>query len=232
MIKAIAIDDEAPALKVIENFCDRTDTIILERTFRRPAEALSYLQQSPVDLLFLDIHMPSQSGLQLYKTIGPGTLAIFTTAHSEYAVEGFNLNAIDYLLKPFTLERFQQAVNKAAEYLTFRNTHQNQGQFTEALLIRADYSLIRISTADILFVEAADDYLKIHQDNKPPLTVRMTMKSIVTMLAPAEFIRIHRSYIVSLRRIDNVRNKMISLGGRDLPIGNNYEAAFYKQFGR
>src|SRR5579864_5298362 len=107
MIKAIAIDDEAPALKVIENFCDRTDTITLERTFRRPAEALSYLRSSPVDLLFLDIHMPSQSGLDLYKTIGPSTLAIFTTAHSEYAVEGFNLNAIDYLLKPFTLERFQ-----------------------------------------------------------------------------------------------------------------------------
>jgi DNA-binding LytR/AlgR family response regulator len=232
MIKAIAIDDEAPALKVIENFCGQTNTISLERTFLRPAEALSYLQANPVDLVFLDIHMPSQSGLQLYKTIGPDTLAIFTTAYSEYAVEGFNLNAVDYLLKPFTLQRFQQAVRKAHEYLSFRNTQQARGQFAEALLIRADYSLIRIATAEILFVEAADDYLKIYQQNKPPLTIRMTMKSIVTMLPPAEFMRIHRSYIVALRRIDNVRNKTVSINGRELPIGINYEAAFFKHFGR
>ncbi|HVU94974.1 MAG TPA: LytTR family DNA-binding domain-containing protein [Puia sp.] len=231
MIKAIAIDDEAPALKVIGNFCARTNTIQLQHTFRRPAEALGFLRQNPVDLVFLDIQMPSQSGLELYKTIGPHTLAIFTTAHSEYAVEGFNLNAVDYLLKPFTLERFQQAVAKAAEYLALRNVRQ-QGQFAEALLIRADYSLVRIDTADILFVEAADDYLKIHRENKPPLTVRMTMKSIGAMLPPNTFMRIHRSYIVALRRIDNVRNKLVSVNGRDLPIGTNYEAAFLKQFGR
>lgn len=232
MINAIAIDDEAPALKVIENFCARTNTIQLLQTFRKPAEALAFLQQDPVDLLFLDIQMPSQSGLDLYKTIGPSTLAIFTTAHSEYAVEGFNLNAIDYLLKPFTLERFQQAVSKAADYLAFRNLQQTQGQYAEALLIRADYSLIRINTADILFVEAADDYLKIHQENKSPLTVRMTMKSIAAMLSPNAFIRIHRSYIVALRRIENVRNKTVSVNGRDLPIGTNYEADFFRQFRR
>jgi DNA-binding LytR/AlgR family response regulator len=231
MIKAIAIDDEAPALKVIENFCARTNTIQLLHTFRSPAEALHFLDKTPVDLVFLDIQMPSQSGLELYKTIGPATLAIFTTAHSEYAVEGFNLNAIDYLLKPFTLERFQQAIGKATDYLAFRSAQQ-QGQFAEALLIRSDYSLLRIDTAEILFVEAADDYLKIYRDNKPPLTVRMTMKSIGTMLPPAAFIRIHRSFIVAIRRIENVRNKTVSINGRDLPIGTNYEAAFFKQFGR
>lgn len=231
MINAIAIDDEAPALKVIENFCSRIDNILLLQTFRKPAEALGFLRQNPVDLVFLDIHMPSQSGLELYKTIGPATLAIFTTAHSEHAVEGFNLNAIDYLLKPFTPERFQQAVNKAAEYLAFRKAHQHGNQ-SEALLIRSDYSLVRIPTAGILFVEAADDYLKIHQQDKLPLTVRMTMKSIISMLPPTEFIRIHRSYIVSLRRIDNVRNKTVSIAGRDLPIGTNYEAGFFKHFRR
>jgi len=230
MINAIAIDDEAPALRVIESFCARTSSVSLKGTFRSPTEALNFLKHSPVDLLFLDIQMPSQSGLDLYRTIGPGTLAIFTTAHSEYAVEGFNLNAIDYLLKPFTLERFQQAVNKADQYLAFRSTQ--QGQFAEALLIRADYSLIRVDTSGILLVEAADDYLKIYQESKPPLTVRMTMKSIVTMLPPTEFLRIHRSYIVSLRRIENVRNKTVLINGRELPIGTNYETAFFKQFRR
>jgi len=226
MITAIAIDDEAPALKVIGNFCGRTEGIRLERTFLRPDEALAFLQANPVDLLFLDIRMPSQSGLDLYKTLDPGPLVIFTTAHSEYAVEGFNLNAIDYLLKPFTLERFQQAVSKATQFLSFRQSPDQ----SETLLIKADYSLIRIRTGDILFVEAADDYLKIHQDNKPPLIARITMKSLIGMLPPGDFIRTHRSYIVALRRIENVRNRIISIAGRNIPIGSYYEAAFFRQF--
>ena len=229
MIKAIAIDDEAPALKVISNFCSRTEDILLERSFLSPAEALRYLRSSPVDLLFLDIQMPSLTGLELYRSVGPGTLAIFTTAHSEYAVEGFNLNAVDYLLKPFTLERFQQAVAKAAEYLAFRQT---PTPHSEALLIRADYSLVRIPVAEILFVEAADDYLRIHRENKGPFLARMTMKSILEMLPPTQFIRTHRSYIVSLPRIDNVRNKTISLAGQDIPISSNYETAFFQKFTR
>lgn len=226
MITAIAIDDEAPALKVIENFCTRTEGIRLERSFLRPDEALDYLQTAPVDLLFLDIHMPSQSGLDLYKTLDTGPLVIFTTAHSEYAVEGFNLNAIDYLLKPFTLERFQQAVTKASQFLSFRQSPDQ----SETLLIKADYSLIRIRTGDILFIEAADDYLKIHQENKTPLIARMTMKTLIAMLPPNDFIRTHRSYIVALRRIENVRNRNISIAGRIIPIGNNYEAAFFQHF--
>ena len=226
MITAIAIDDEAPALKVIENFCSRTEGIRLDRTFLRPDEALRYRRTTTIDLLFLDIRMPSQSGLELYKTLDPGPLVIFTTAHSEYAVEGFNLNAIDYLLKPFTLERFQQAANKAMQFLSFRQSPEQ----SETLLIKADYSLIRIRTSDILFVEAADDYLKIHQENKTPLIARMTMKSLISMLPPNDFIRTHRSYIVAFRRVENVRNRIISIAGRNIPIGSNYEAAFFQHF--
>lgn len=226
MITAIAIDDEVPALRVLENFCDRTEGIRLERAFQRPAEAIHYLQNNPVDLLFLDIHMPSQSGLDLYRSLDPGPLVIFTTAHSEYAVEGFNLNAIDYLLKPFTIERFQQAVNKAIQFHSFRQSPEQ----SETLLIKADYSLIRIRTADILYIEAADDYLKIHQDNKPPQIVRMTMKNIMGLLPASEFIRTHRSYIVALRRIETVRNRTITIAGRNIPIGTNYETAFFQQF--
>jgi DNA-binding LytR/AlgR family response regulator len=227
MINAIAIDDEAPALKVIENFCGRTEGIRLAGTFLRPRDALAWLVQSPADLLFLDIRMPSQSGLDLYKTLDPGPLVIFTTAHAEYAVEGFNVNAIDFLLKPFTIERFQQAVAKAAEYISFRQMPENHD---DTLLIRADYSLIKVRTADILFVEAADDYLKIHQERRPPLIVRMTMKSLVSMLPASDFVRTHRSYIVALRRIDNVRNRTITVGDKNIPIGSNYEDSFFRQF--
>jgi DNA-binding LytR/AlgR family response regulator len=228
MIKAIAIDDEAPALKVISNFCDRTEGVRLEQTFLAPAEALRYLQSTSVDLIFLDIQMPSLSGIELYRSIGTGTLAIFTTAYSEYAIEGFNLNAVDYLLKPFTLQRFQQAVAKATEYLSFRTSPPR----TETLIIRADYSLIRIPVADILFIEAADDYLKIHRESKSPFLARMTMKSILEMLPADQFIRTHRSYIVSIPHIDNVRNKTISLAGQEIPISNNYETAFFEKFTR
>src|SRR4051812_39666363 len=112
MIKAITIDDEPPALKVIEAFCSQTDFISLDKTFTKPAEAQKYLSKFPVDLLFLDIQMPSLTGIEFYKTVKQDTMVIFTTAHSEYAVEGFNLNAVDFLLKPFTYERFLQATTK------------------------------------------------------------------------------------------------------------------------
>ncbi len=227
MINAIAIDDEAPTLKVIGHYCNRTEGIHLAGSLLKPLDALAYLAASPVDLLFLDIRMPAQSGLDLYKTLDPGPLVIFTTAYAEYAVEGFNLNAIDYLLKPFTLERFQQAFTKAAEYISFR---QQPGDHDETLLIRADYSLIKVRTADILFVEAADDYLKIHQEKKPLLIVRMTMKNLVPMLPASDFVRTHRSFIVALRRIENVRNHTITIGDKNIPIGSNYEESFFRQF--
>ena len=121
MIKAIAIDDELPALKVVEAFCNKTDFINLEKIFNKPTEALKHLRKFPVDLLFLDINMPSVTGLELYKSVEQKTMVIFTTAYSEYAVEGFNLNAVDYLLKPFTFERFLQAANKVEEYYNFQN---------------------------------------------------------------------------------------------------------------
>src|ERR1700712_1222443 len=120
MIKAIAIDDEPPALKVIENFCGRSENMQLEKTFTMPAEALKHLRKFPVDLLFLDIQMPSINGIDFYKTVKQDTMVIFTTAYSEYAVEGFNVSAVDYLLKPFTFKRFQQAVAKALDYYQYK----------------------------------------------------------------------------------------------------------------
>jgi DNA-binding LytR/AlgR family response regulator len=227
MISAIAIDDELPALSLLENFCKRTDFIDLQKTFNKPNEALRYLQQFPADLLFLDINMPSLSGIDLYKIIKQSTMVIFTTAYSEYAVEGFNLNAIDYLLKPFTFERFMQAVNKAKSA-----AKQNEEQKEKYLFIRADYSLIKIAIDDILFIEGLDDYLKIHIHNDKPLIARMTLKSILEKLPLADFIRVHRSYVVPFRRIKSVRNKMISIENEEIPIGNSYEENFLKLFNK
>ncbi len=233
MITAIAIDDEPPALKIIENFCalDHSpdhNRILLVKTFTRPNEALKYLRKYPVDLLFLDIRMPSLSGLKLYTAIEQVSMVIFTTAYSEYAVEGFNLNAIDYLLKPYTYERFVQAVNKAKEFHAF--SHKTEKTTQEYLFIRVDYSLAKVSIADILFIEGLDDYLQIHLAEQKKIVPRMTMKAIISKLPANEFIRVHRSFIVPLKRIEQVRNKMIYIDGKEIPIGSSYEEDFFKAF--
>jgi len=228
MITAIALDDELPALKVIENFCAKTDLIRLDKTFIRPTEALQYVHQTHVDLLFLDINMPSLTGIEFYKSVKTDTMVIFTTAYSEYAVEGFNLKAVDYLLKPFTFSRFLQAVHKATEY--FEHRQQKDTLPSEYLFLRADYSLVKIAIAHINFIEGMDDYLKIHLQDRPPVMVRMTMKAILSQLPTRQFIRVHRSYIVALSRIVNIRNKIIHLEGKEIPIGVSYEKEFFTQF--
>ena len=225
MIKAIAIDDELPALKIIENFCEKTGLIELQKTFSMPNEALKHLSKFPTDLLFLDINMPSISGIDLYKSIEQNTMVIFTTAYSEFAVEGFNLNAIDYLLKPYTYERFLQAVNKANE--TFGSPGTIEKNLEQYLFVRADYSLIKIAINDIVLIEGLDDYLKIHlQNNIKPIVTRMTMKGIMEKLSSSEFIRVHRSFIIPFSKIENVRKKMIAIAGKEIPIGSSYEADF------
>ena len=215
MIRAIALDDEPPALRVLSHFCQQVDLVDLQKTFTRTDEAQQYLTQFPVDLLFLDINMPYMSGIDFYKTIGTlsgqSTMVVFTTAYAEYAVEGFTLNAVDYLLKPFTYERFKQAVMKAQEFLRWQQ-HSNPAEETY-LYVRADYTLYKVTLSDILFIEGLDDYLKIHlQSSNRPIVARMTMKSMLEKLPQVDtpdgqFIRVHRSYIVPFNRIEGMRGK-------------------------
>lgn len=230
MIQAIAIDDEIPALSIIQHFCERTGFIQLEKTFNQPTEALKHLRKFPVDLVFLDIHMPSLSGIDLYKAVQQDTMAIFTTAYSEYAVEGFNLNAVDYLLKPFTYKRFLQAAEKANDYYNYlREKEKTKEQY---LFVRADYTLVKINIAEIVYIEGYDDYLKIHTVNQKPVITRMTLKNILEKLPSQQFIRIHRSYVVPLRRVESLRNKVVTLGELKLPLGSSYEENFLKYFNR
>jgi DNA-binding LytR/AlgR family response regulator len=222
MIRAIALDDEPPALNVLLTFCERMDTIVLEKTFTSTIDALKYLKQFPVDLLLLDINMPALSGIDFYKSISQKVMVIFTTSYAEYAVESYNLNAIDYLLKPFTFQRFQQAIDKAEKYQRLEQPKE--------LVLRVDYGLVKIILADILFVEAYDNYLKIHIVNLKPVTVRMTMKTLLSAVPPGLFIRVHRSYIVSLTHIEGVRNKVIYIAGQKIPLGSSYEESFFQSF--
>lgn len=227
MIKAIAIDDEPLPLEILEGYCKEASFIQLEKVFTKTSEAKSYLQKFPVDLLFLDIQMPSISGIDFYKGLEQNTMVIFTTAHSQYALDGFNLSAVDYLLKPYSLERFMIAVNKAKDYHHF--LHNRVTQKTSHIFIRSEYNLLKIALDDVLYIEGLADYLKIHLPGVKPVITRMTMKSILEKL-PADFIRVHRSFIVPMSRVEGVRNKTITLAGVQIPIGSSYQEDFDKAF--
>ncbi|WP_343696118.1 LytTR family DNA-binding domain-containing protein [Flavobacterium sp.] len=224
MIKAIALDDEPLALEILQSLCDTIDYIELKKTFTKSDEAFKYLKKYPVDLLFLDINMPSISGLDFYKKLPHKTMVIFTTAYSEFAVEGFTLSATDYLLKPISLSRFQQAVEKA--YSQWKLQNQNIEQ--QYLFIRADYSLIKILFSDILYIEGLDDYVKIHIQNQKTVVARMTLKAILQKLPETEFIRVHRSFIIPISKISKIRNKVIYIGQAEIPISASYEEPFLK----
>jgi len=223
MLKAIAIDDEPPALDIVGTYCERLENVELVKTFTGTGKALAYLEKFPVDLIFLDINMPAMSGLEFYKKIPSPAMVIFTTSYSEYAVESYNLNAIDYLLKPYTFSRFQQAIEKAFKAYQYQHQTDQQQQY---IMLRVDYGLVRTTLADILFIEGLDNYLKIHLHEQAPLVVRMTMKMLQDKLSEKEFIRVHRSYIVSMRKIDSVKNKVVHIGREEIPLGSSYEKQF------
>lgn len=232
MIRALALDDEPPALQLVSDFCKRTEGIELLRGCTRPAELLELLQQEGADLLFLDINMPSVNGLVFYKALPQKIPVIFTTAYSEYAVESYEVNAVDYLLKPFSYARFQQAIEKVRALLPQQVTERPESALEpQHLTLRVEYSLVKVNFSDILYFEALDNYLKVHLCNQNRLITRMTIKSILEKLPEKQFVRVHRSFIVPVAQVEWVRNRVIMLtGGQRVPLGRNYEKKFLSHF--
>lgn len=228
MINAIIIDDEPLAIKVIATFCSKSDIINVLNTFTKPNEALKYLRKYPVDLVFCDIQMPSMTGIDLVKNLSQNAMVIFTTAYSEYAVMSYELNAIDYLLKPINQKRFTQAINKAQEY--YNHIHNSKKEGDKCIFVRSDYSLVKIMLEDILYIEGMADYLKIYIKGHKTVVVRMTMKAILEKLNSKEFVRIHRSFIVPFNRIEAVRGTSIFMDGKEFPIGRTYMDDFLNRY--
>lgn len=228
MINAIAIDDEPLALTVIESLCKKSESVNLQRTFTQPSEALKHLRKFPVDLIFCDIQMPSMTGINLVKSLQQNTMVIFTTAFSEYAVVSYELNAIDYLLKPINQKRFTQAIAKAREYFEYINKKDRSTE--KNIFIRADFSLVKIPVADILYIEGLADYLKIYIKGRKTIVARMPMKEMMEKLDPADFIRVHRSFILPFSKIEAVRGTTIFIGDQEFPIGRTYVEEFFSRY--
>lgn len=221
MIPAIAIDNEPPALELIESYCSRIPELRLLKTFTNTKEAVLFLQKNRIALAFLDIEMPAISGIEFKKQFLPEAHVIFTTAFSEYALEGFEVNAADYLLKPYSFERFAKAVDKVKVLLDMDNKAQPQ-----YMTIRADHSFVNVPFADIKFIEALDDYVKISTVDEKAWLVRMPLKKIVAQLPAKSFIRIHRSYIISIEKIKSYTNKYVQIGDENIPVSKAYEKEF------
>lgn len=233
-MKCIAVDDEPLALKVIRDFCSKVEFIDLIGECTSAVTAAKFLNEQKVDLLFLDIQMPYITGLEFIKTIPVPPLTIFTTAFSKYAVEGFEVDAIDYLLKPIPFDRFLKAVNKAYEIfqlrqkneISYNNQYNNVFGSKDYLLIKVEYSTVKLNLKDILYIEGVKDYVKISTTHKNFLT-KSTMKNIEEKLPGTEFIRIHKSYIVSLSSIERIENNRIIFGEKHLPIGEQYKKELF-----
>ncbi len=228
MINAIAIDDEPLALTVIQSLCDKTEIIHLEKTFTQPNEALKHLQKFPTPLIFCDIQMPAMTGINLVKWLPQNSMVIFTTAFSEYAAVSYELNAIDYLLKPINQKRFSQAITKAQEYFDYINKKDQVAD--KNIFIRADFSLVKIPLADILYIEGLADYLKIHIKDRKTVMARMPMKEIMAKLPTTDFIRVHRSFILPFSKIEAVRGTTIFIGDKEFPIGRTYTEEFFSRY--
>ncbi len=224
---SIAVDDEPLALEVIKKYVSDTPLVRLENTFTDAIQALTFLKVYSVDLIILDVQMPDISGIQFLQALKERPMVIFTTAYSEYAVKGFELEAVDYLVKPIKFERFVKALEKAQKLMTLR-TALTMDQDDGFLFVKSGYGIVRINFNDIFYIEGLDDYIKINFiDGRKPILSLMSLKSILEKLPEGFFMRVHRSFIVSLKHVRSIRNKYIFLEKVKIPIGDTYYEAVH-----
>lgn len=227
MLQAIVIDDEPKALEVIRELTQKVTFIEVKGYFTDSFEALGFMQQNQIDLLFLDINMPDISGIQFVKTIPDPPMIVFTTAYSEFAVEGFDLNAIDYLLKPFSLARFLKACNKAYEQYRLKQKPKAAESLPD-VFIKSGYEQVRLELDNLMYAESSGNYVQfVTKDRK--IASRLTMSEAEALLPVANFIRIHRSYIVALKSITRFDRKTVWIGTIELPVGPAYLPEIDKQ---
>lgn len=231
-ISCIAVDDEPLALGLIVSYIQKTPFLELKNSFDNPIDAMEYLEDHQVQLLFLDIQMPDLTGVEFARSLENDSRVIFTTAYDKYALDGFKLEALDYLLKPISYEVFLKSAHRAKKGFKSQgpsiNENNNEAPESEDyIFIKADYQVKRIDYADILYFEGLKDYVKLYlQSSDTPIVFHSTMKALETKLSPDRFMRIHRSYIVNLDKIKTIERDRILFGKERIPISKQYKESF------
>ncbi|MEK6478676.1 LytTR family DNA-binding domain-containing protein [Catalinimonas sp. 4WD22] len=215
MIKAIAIDDEPVALQIIEKFAQKVPFLELKASFLNALEAVEYLNQQPHDLLFLDIKMPDITGMEFLASLSSPPSVIFTTAYSEFAVQSYELEAIDYLLKPFSFSRFLKACNRALPII------ERHAKNSDSILLKTGYEKVRVQVEEILFVESCGNYVQFVLKDQKVMT-RMPMLEVEKILPKVQFPRVHKSYIVAIDKVSRIQRHQLCLDDEVVPIGKNY----------
>lgn len=236
-MNCIIVDDEPLAVELIESFVQKVPQLNLVGMFNNAIDAMQSINSNLVDLVFLDIQMPNITGIEFAKSLKHPPLIIFTTAYSNYAVEGFNLDAVDYLVKPIPFDRFLKAVNKASELYNLKKQKpaienpkpEQHGLSEKYIMVKADYSLLRVDLDKILYIEGLKDYLKIFIEGRKAILTISSFKNIESKLPSEYFIRVHRSYIVSLPKIESIQRHRIKINKELIPIGDIYKSNFYNK---
>ena len=223
-IQCIVVDDEPIAREIIQSYLEKVQNIEMIASCKNVVEALQILNSQSVDLIFLDINMPEISGLTLAKSVNSRTKIIFTTAYREYAVEGFDLQVVDYLLKPISFERFLKAVQKYFDlHVSVKmSSEASREESQDSIFVRSDRKMIKVRFEEIEYVESLSDYIKIYT-HKDVIVTRETIKNIESKLPARDFLRVHRSFIVSLKGIDSYTNEFVEVGKKAIPISRSYK---------
>jgi two-component system LytT family response regulator len=221
-LKCIAIDDEPLALELMRKYIVKFPQLQLVQCFEDAVSGAEFLAKNPVDLLFVDINMPDISGIDLVRSLVDKPMVIFTTAYKNFAFEGFELEALDYLLKPIDITRFGKAVEKAVEFQQYKKAQGNTSQ-QESLYVYSEYRMVKINLNEIEYIESMEDYIKIHTSTSPkPVLTLMPLKKVLEKLPADQFQRVHRSFVVASGKIKSIQNRKIQLANAEVPISDSY----------
>ena len=225
MIKAIAIDDEPIALNIIKRYAEKIPYLHLEKQFLNGLEAQQYLQQHQIQLLFLDVRMPDINGIDLFKELQDKPMVIFSTAYTEYALSGFELEAIDYLLKPYSFERFEKACSRAKDMLELKGIIENN----PTLFVKDGYQMVKIDLKEIRVIQAVGNYIRFIMSDREVLA-RMTIKDFLLEWADNHFLQVHRSYVINCDKVSRLDRNILWVGDLEIPIGGSYQDCVKERF--
>jgi two-component system LytT family response regulator len=234
-LKCLIIDDEPMALDILRDYIEKVPFLELSAVFRDAIKALDYLRENNVDCIFLDINMPDLTGLQFLKSLVHQPMVIFTTAYSKYAVDSYDFNAVDYLLKPIEFERFLKAVNRAQEHFQLKHKDRKTGEISPAvpeyIMVKDGSDIHKVNIREILYIQSAGNYVTFVLP-KTKLMSLLNMQQVLKMLPANQFFRIHKSYIISLQHISKIERHQVLIGTMEIPIGNIYRESFFKSIER